>query len=289
MRHILIVLLFSILFISCENQKNDWSNLLDKDLSQWDKYLSYRHIDSYDGSIPVNDTGGVIAPIGLNKDGYDVFTMNMTNNEPILTISGEIYGCIITKKEYKNYHLKLKVKWGNDVYPPRLTKGKDSGLLYHSFGEYGADHWRSWMFSHEFQVMKGRMGDYWTIGPTAMEIKAIPDEWIMNTIANENFSFLEIRDTTKGYGFCSRSADYESKEGEWTTLELICFEDKSLHIVNGEVVMILKNSSYFKDGKRLALEKGKIQIQCEAAEVFYKDIEITSLESLPAEYAKFYK
>jgi hypothetical protein len=289
MRHILIGLFFLIPFISCENQKNEWSNLLDKDLSQWDKYLSYRHVDSYDGSIPVNDTGSVIAPIGLNKDGYDVFTMNMTNNEPILRISGEIYGCIITKKEYENYHLKQKVKWGNDVYPPRLTKGKDSGLLYHSFGEYGADHWRSWMFSHEFQVMKGRMGDYWTIGPTAMEIKAIPDEWIMNTLANENFSFLEIRDSTKGYGFCSRSADYESKEGEWTTLELICFEDKSLHIVNGEVVMILKNSRYMDGGTEVPLQKGKIQIQCEAAEVFYKDIEIKDLEYLPAEYAKYYK
>ena len=104
------------------------------------------------------------------------------------------------------------------------------------------------------------MGDYWTIGPTAMEIKAIPDEWIMNTIANENFSFLEIRDATKGYGFCSRSADFESKEGE-----------------------------YIDDGTEVPLQKGKIQIQCEAAEVFYKDIEITSLESLPAEYAKYYE
>ena len=83
----------------------------------------------------------------------------------------------------------------------------------------------------------------------------------VNTIANENFSFLDIRDTTKGYGFCSRSADYESKEGEWTTLELICFEDKSLHTVNGKVVMILKNSRYIDGGTEVPLQKGKIQIQ----------------------------
>ena len=35
--------------------------------------------------------------------------------------------------------------------------------------------------------------------------------------------------------------------------------------------------------------KGKIQLQSEATEVFYKDIEIRNLESLPAEYAKYYE
>ncbi|WP_262916388.1 DUF1080 domain-containing protein [Aestuariivivens sediminis] len=172
------------------------------------------------------------------------------------------------KRENENYPLKLKVKRGEAVYPPRLTKGKDSELLYHSSGESGAEHWQSWMFSQEFQVMKGRTGDYWTIGPTAMEIKAIPDLWIMNTIANEKYSFLEIPDATKGYGFCSGRVDYERRESEWTTLELICFEDKSLHVVNGEVVMILKNSLYMYGGTEITLQKNKIQTQCEAAEVF---------------------
>jgi len=36
------------------------------------------------------------------------------------------------------------------------------------------------------------------------------------------------------------------------------------------------------------LEKGKIQLQSEAAEVYYKDIEIRKLESLPEEYAAYY-
>jgi len=39
---------------------------------------------------------------------------------------------------------------------------------------------------------------------------------------------------------------------------LICYEGKSLHIVNGHVVMILKNSRYVENGKEIPLEKGKI-------------------------------
>ena len=35
------------------------------------------------------------------------------------------------------------------------------------------------------------------------------------------------------------------------------------------------------DGKDLPLTKGKIQLQSEGAEVFYRDIEIRSITSLP--------
>ncbi len=41
----------------------------------------------------------LLPPIGLKKNGYGVFRMNIINNESVLRISGEIYGCIITKKE----------------------------------------------------------------------------------------------------------------------------------------------------------------------------------------------
>ena len=289
MRIIFLLMLISITLFSCVNKEKEWSSLLDKELTQWDSYLSYKHVDSYDGSIPKNDTGSIMKPIGFNNDNYGVFNIIDENGESVLRISGEIYGCISTKNEYENYHLRLKVKWGTTVYPPRLKKGKDSGLLYHSFGEQGADYWRSWMFAHEFQVMRGRMGDYWTIGPTAMDVKAIPDEWIMNFVANESYPFIEVVDTTKGYGYCSRSIDNESKEGEWTTIELICFQDKSIHLVNGKVVMILKNSRVYKDGKNRPLTKGKIQLQSEASEVFYKEIEIKKIVSLPDAYAQYYE
>ncbi len=53
--------------------------------------------------------------------------------------------------------------------------------------------------------------------------------------------------------------------------------------------MILRNSRYVKDGESIPMNKGKIQLQSEAAEVFYKDIEIRNLESLPAEFVKYYE
>ena len=45
--------------------------------------------------------------------------------------------------------------------------------------------------------------------------------------------------------------------------------------------MILKNSRYLNDsGEFVELKKGKIQLQSEAAEVFFKDIKIREIDSL---------
>ena len=232
--------------------------------------------------------GNLIEPIGYNKNNSGVFTVDVVNGEPVLHVTGEIYGCVFTRQEFENYHLTLKVKWGDKKHEPRIEKLKDSGLLYHSIGECGVDYWRSWMLSQEFQIMEGHMGDHWGIASSAIDVRAFIPEGKMNTVASEKQAFLPIGPGTGLDGFCLRSADYESPVGEWTTLELICFGDKSVRIVNGHVVMVLQNSRYVKDGKSIPLTKGKIQLQSEAAEVYFKDIRIKSIEKLPEGYSKYF-
>lgn len=247
----------SFLIISC-TQKNDsgWQPLLDRDLSQWETYLSYEHKNDYNGSIPVDSQGVTISPVGIVPNHSQVFTIIQENNDPILKVSGKTYGCMYTKQEFQNYHLKLQVKWGEQKHIPRLAMLKDSGILYHSIGEAGVDYWRAWMLSQEFQIMEGHMGDYWNIASSAIDIRAYQHEGMMNSVADHQQNFIPFG-TNAAQGFCLRSENFESKPGEWTTLELICFEDKSLHIVNGHVVMVLKNSRYVKDGHSIPLPKGE--------------------------------
>lgn len=269
--------------------KEKWEPLLDKDLTKWEMYLSYRHQNDYNGKMPVDDSGREIEPIGYNKNVNNVFSVSEVNGEPVLKISGEIYGSVFTKQEYENYHLKLKVKWGDKKWVPRMDKLKDSGVLYHSIGESGKDYWRAWMLSQEFQIMEGHMGDYWTIASSAIDVRAYIPEGDMNTVASTRQPFLPLGAGTDLSGFCLRSEDRESPAGEWTDIELICYEDKSLHIVNGHVVMVLQNSRYMDNGQAVPLTRGKLQLQSEAAEVFYKDIQIRSLQALPAKYQSYFK
>ncbi|HLO58008.1 MAG TPA: DUF1080 domain-containing protein [Bacteroidales bacterium] len=293
----IVILLSAAILASCsvktDNQpakdNSQWTNLLDKNLSQWDMYLGYRLKNGYNGQQPVDEKGTPIEPIGYNKNEANVFSVEMVNGEPVLHITGEIYGCVFTKQEFSNYHFTLKYKWGERKWEPRLDKLKDSGILYHSIGECGVDYWRAWMRSQEFQVMEGHAGDYWSGNNTAIDIRAyLPEGDIMNSVADTSQSFLSMGAGTGRMGFCLRSANFESAENEWTTLDLICFEGKSIHMVNGHVVMVLKNSRYMQDSTSIPLISGKIQLQSEAGEVYYKDIRIKRIDKMPEEFASLF-
>lgn len=285
--YLLLASLLTIVSLISINKADEWTILLDKDLSQWENYLSYRHKTDYNGKIPKDSLGREIKPIGYNKDTYGVFRVLNEKDGPVLRVSGEIYGCLFTRKSYDNYHLKLQVKWGKQKYVPRLDKLKDSGILYHSNGEAGAEYFRSWMLSQEFQIMEGHMGDFWCQANSAIDIRSHASEGIMNSIAAVKSPFRPFK--SKGDYYCMRSGDYESPANEWTTLELICFNGKSLHIVNGQVVMVLQNSRYVQpDGKEVPMTSGKIQLQSEAAEVLFRDIRIMPIAAMPKAYEKLF-
>lgn len=288
--YFLILLAIPLIIIQFSaKERDEWMLLLDPELSQWESYLSYRHKTNYNGNIPLDSLGNPISPIGYNMDSTNVFSVIEEPGGPVLKITGEIYGCLFTRESYENYHLKLQVKWGEQKYEPRMDKLRDSGILYHSIGEAGVEYWRSWMLSQEFQIMEGRMGDFWRQANSAIDIRSFPSEGtMMSSVADETQPFRSFKEGNDG--FCLRSVNYESPPGEWTTLELISFEGKSLHIVNGHVVMILKNSRYtLPDGKEVAMTKGKIQLQSESAEVFFRDIKIKPIDTMLGAYAELFE
>lgn len=293
---IMIVIFILTCCFSCSDQANkieeddsEWSYLIDENLSEWDTYLSFKHQIDYNGSPPLDKLGNEIEPIGLNKPNYNVFTTMTENDETIIKVSGEYYGCLASKKEYENYHLQLQFKWGDKKWIPRLNRLKDSGILYHSIGPFGAEYWRSWMMSQEFQIMEAHTGDFWSQVTSAIDIRAYAPESGLNPMAHESQDFLSFGEKGEAGNYCLRSNNYEKEPGEWNTLDLICLNGKSLHIVNGEVVMVLKNSRYINEkGEAVPLTKGKIQLQSEAAELFFKGIKIKPIEKLSPEYLAFF-
>lgn len=288
----LLLLGLALLLSSCR-QDEGWQSLLDSDLSHWRVYQSYQHTNDFRGRAPVDADGEKIPPIGYDKNLYDLFTVTEEAGEPVLRVSGQTYGCVISNQSYRNYHLRLQVKFGQKRWEPRLEKALDSGLLYHSVGDAGVDYWLSWMRSFEFQVMQsgtteGNSGDFWSIAGSKADIKiSRPDPEKRTYYYDPEGEWLTVgsRGVTN---FCG-TEDHNSPDGEWTTLELICYEGQSLHIVNGEVVMALKNLRYTAEGGDVPLVEGRLQLQSEAGEVFYKGIEIRPLEQMPEEYVSYFE
>ncbi|WP_202020451.1 3-keto-disaccharide hydrolase [Mucilaginibacter mali] len=253
-----------------QGRQQNWVQLFNgRDLGNWDSYLG----------IPRDTAGKKIGdtPIGLNNDKLNVFTVIKQGGENVIRVSGECIGGISTRAEYENYHLQLQFKWGSWLQKGR--KKKDSGLLYHSVGEQGADS-GAWMRSQEFQIEEGDCGDYWGCAGAMADVpasKRSEKEYVFDP-AGTTLTFSAKSPQGR---HCIKRGDGEKAFGEWNTLDLYCYGDTSIHVVNGKVVMVLYHNSQQEKDQVLPLTKGKIQLQSEGAEVFYKDVKLQSINKLP--------
>jgi hypothetical protein len=274
-KFILPLLLCAIAFGFTKTGKTDhWKPLFNgKDLIGWDTYIGP---DLDDAGKPI--TG---QPIGLNNDPKHVFSIVKENGENIIRISGENLGAISTKKEYENYHLQLQFKWGALSWGQKKGKKKDSGLLYHSVGKYGADY-GAWMRSQEFQVEEGNCGDYWGVAGGMADMPVIKKSET-DYVYSPQGTLMRFSQESKQGRHCIKQGDAENPTGTWNTLDLYCHGDTSIHVVNGKVMMVLYHNKQMDNGQELLLTKGKIQVQSEGAEVFYRQIKIQAIDQLPVE------
>lgn len=287
-RACLLALMSTAPLAAGESRGGGWHALLDDELSQFDVYLSYRGdqiMSVLKGTAPAD-----LEPIGHNPPSQTIFSVVHQDGKPVLRITGEIYGCLVTKESFSNYHFRAKTKWGEQKWEPRLTESRDSGILYHSRGDFGVDYWKSWALSQEFQVIEHGLGEYWRQATSAFDIRVGPKEPSPDKSPdapkwNPNATWMPF-DGSNNHALAGSDED---QPGQWNTIELVCFEDDCVHVVNGKVVMALANSRY-KDGEKfLPLDGGKLQIQSEAAEVFYKELEIRPIPAMPAEYAGYFQ
>ncbi len=258
----------------------EWTNLLDQKLTHWDKFMGVPHvsvkgIEGFEKSENVH----VGKSMGLNQDVKNVFTMKEENGEQVLHVSGEIYGGLTSKQEYQDYHLKLEYKWGEKKWEPRLQQKKDSGLLYHCTGKHGA-FWNVWMRCLELQIQEGDTGDFIALAGANGMTRT------QKTADNLNYKFTldgewcGVGDHYKNWA-CAKSTTHENPANEWNTVELYSIGDDAIHVVNGQVVNVVKDAHIFKDGLKIPMLRGKLQLQSEAAEIFYKNVKIRAIEEFP--------
>jgi hypothetical protein len=213
--------------------------------------------------------------IGKNKDPKKVFTVQ----DNMIRVSGEVFGCFTTEKEYENYHLVVEFKWGKKTFPPREKATMDSGILLHCVGEDGAAG-GSWMESIECQMIEGGTGDFILVGgkgkpKLTVRAEKRGNQWYYNPKAEpKEFTGGRINWYARDpnwkdvLGFRGKD-DVENPAGEWNTLECVCAGDKITNILNGKVV---------NEGTNASHTRGKILFQSEGAELFFRKIELLPLK-----------
>jgi hypothetical protein len=256
--------------LAAGDKAKGWRQLFNgKDLSGWDTWLT----------VP---PGGK-EPVGLNNDPKMVYTVVEEDGKPAVRISGEIFGALTTKEEFEDYHFKLEFKWGEKKWPPREKAVRDSGLLYHCVGKHGGQNGRGpWMESLEIQIQEKDCGDFYSVGGRVfvdVEGERKGDKGPI-TYKKGGTKFTSVNSRI------IRDVDHEKKHGQWNTIEIFVVGDTCVHVVNGKTNMIMTNPRWKVGGKDIPLTRGKLQIQSEGAEVFYRGMAIRPLREIPVEYLK---
>jgi Domain of Unknown Function (DUF1080) len=213
---------------------------------------------------------------GRNIDPEQVFSIK----DGAIRVSGQVFGCFVTEKEYENYHLIVEYKWGRQTFYPRDGKARDSGILLHCVGEDGAAS-GFWLESIECQMIEGGTGDFILVGGKnkprfTVEAEKRDGQYYYKpgakpvTLNSGRFNWYARDPKWKDVkGFRGKN-DVEKPVGQWNTLECICDGDKITLRLNGKVVNAGSKSSH---------TKGKILFQSEGAEVFFRRIDLRKLGS----------
>jgi hypothetical protein len=209
---------------------------------------------------------------GKNNDAKHVFKIEHGMIHVLgLPESAEFqeFGYLATDKEFSHCRIRAEFKWGTKRFAPRAEDKRDSGLLYYFVGPD-----KVWPRSLELQIQETDVGDLFiTDGPR-----------ITTSIVNDYFPMYspDVHPHRQGEGRVIKAGDFEDRTG-WNTVEVILDGDRITHLVNGRVVMRawhLEQPDPEGASKWIALDHGRILLQAEGAEVWYRNIQVKRIVGL---------
>jgi hypothetical protein len=182
---------------------------------------------------------------------------------------------LLSDAEHRDYKLSLEYRWGEKKFAPRLNLVRDTGLLYHVHRQRDGD----WPASIESQIQEGDVGDLWVISaratsfidPRTRRFSLLEHGGVPVTVG-DNDKFERVRH--------GRVNEYPG----WNTLEIIVRGDRALHVVNGVPNLRVHDMKAWDAASSswVKLDKGRIALQAEAAEVFYRNIRVRPLTKADA-------
>jgi hypothetical protein len=229
---------------------------------------------------------------GKNLDGFYTWQKETGRKDPqniysvqdgAIRIAGEGAGYLATTQAYKNYHLSVEYRWGKKTDGSGYVR--NSGILLHGTGADGSAG-GAWMASLEVQLAQGCEGDFIVIRGKDKGGKKIPVDITSNTVlaSDKRTRWSPKGEATKYQGrqfwWSKHQAGFKEKVdtrgkddvasplGEWTKVECICRADKVTIKINGTTV----NECY-----NVFPQEGRILLQNESNEVFFRNLEIRPL------------
>jgi hypothetical protein len=222
-----------------------------------------------------------------DKDPERVFVVvDQIDGAPAIRISGQVWGGLLTKEAYRDYRLIVEYRWGGVTWGERKTRTRDSGLLLHAqgrLGNTGKDFNGPWLRSIEFQIIEGGVGDILPVAGyneqgeqlrASVTVKSRKDRDGENVFDPNGeprvYSSGRINWWGRSEDWADRLGfrgpqDVESPGMEWTRLEAVVEKGNLTYYVNGKLV---------NAGTEASWTEGRIMIQSEGAEIYFRRIDL---------------
>ena len=242
-----------------------------RDLAGWEAWLGYA-----DPALTFRPQ--TVAPLGA-VDPSEIFRVVTTDGGPAIRAGGRTWGSLATASDFADYHLSLEYKWGG-LEP---GQARNNGIVYVSHGPAGGV-FGTWRSGIEFQLERGSNGMVIPMG-NAMRART--------TIAQDRgvrYPFRVFRVGGKAIDLANGNPAYsveaasqaEKPLGAWNRIDLYVLGNRAVHVVNGVPVMVLEDIAEIgADGRRVPMTRGRIQLQAEGAETFFRNIRVEPIAALP--------
>lgn len=240
-----------------------WVSLLNgRDFSSWYSVLQHsgRGVAEQRGIIAMEDEMLHILGNGLNDGAVES-------------------GYLATNQEFENVRIRVEYKWGQKQFSQRAVAKRDNGLLY---AVVGAD--RVFPRCVECQIEEGDVGDFFLVDGVR-GVQANHEYGLFGNNVTRQHGFPPATAATKqtpgdpGIGRLIKDGNFEILDG-WNTVEVIFQGDRAAQLVNGRCVNVVTNLQQpdpADPSRFIPLTRGKIAIEIEFAEIWYRRIEVKAL------------
>ncbi len=189
-------------------------------------------------------------------------------------------GYIATEKEYGNYHLRFQYRWGAKKFEPRYKLKRDAGLYYHITGPD-----QVWPRALQYQVEQTNVGDLITLYGMQLDTTIDPktrSEKMPTFLGGEQGGEAYV-EGGQGLAYVKHLAGEFERDG-WNASEIIARGDTTTHILNGQVVAKgtgIRLVDPEQKGAPRPVTRGRIALEIEAAEIYFRSVEIRLLDEVP--------
>jgi len=238
---------------------------------------------------------------GTNLHGWTTWLVDTKRADPrhvfavtngTIRISGDGLGYLATTNEFRDYELTVEFKWGatNTRWGDRIGKARDSGVFLHAIGPDGNSHDGNgaFMAAIECNVFQGATGDFLLIRGNDTDGKLIAPRVSFRASERrdrDGFNWFDpngLARTLERWGRVNwrhksaewrdeldfRGANDVEKTNNWNRLDITC---------DGTRIAVRLNGVLVNEAFDVFPASGKILLQCEGSEIFFRRVELRRL------------